>query len=349
MNVVGRIVLAAAGGDMSRAAQYRQLVVMSILYLVLVAIIALTAGGFWLINLTAAFATMLALMGTSLLFGQLGLVSLCQYALVGIGGWVALYLFHTYHLPFEVVMLAGGIVSALVGVIWGLPALRFRGIYLALVTLMLAGAFQAFITAFNFPVGSKGATGLERALIDRPVIATGDVPFFIYTAVVCLIGLIIVEAHRRSKPGRAWALIRNEPQLAIASGVHIVTYQAWAFALAGFLAGIGGALLAGTYRQLDSTGFGASESITLFAASVLGGTTNWVGTVIGGLLVRVVPTLLDNAGVSATIGTALFGFGLMMAIIGGPAGLAGLYDDLVDRLSEKEARDAAAGEGGAGA
>ncbi|HWA47640.1 MAG TPA: hypothetical protein VG742_05160, partial [Dongiaceae bacterium] len=97
MSPLSALVLAAAGGDMSPAARYRQLLVMSVLYLLLAAIIAALAGGFWLINLTAAYATMLALMGTNLLFGQLGLVSLCQFALVGIGGWVALYVFHNWH------------------------------------------------------------------------------------------------------------------------------------------------------------------------------------------------------------------------------------------------------------
>jgi branched-chain amino acid transport system permease protein len=178
-------------------------------------------------------------------------------------------------------------------------------------------------------------------MIDRPIVAESDVGFFFYTAIVCLIGLVVVEIHRRSKPGRAWALIRKDPQLAVASGVRIFAYQAWAFALAGFLAGVGGALLAGTYRQLDSSGFGASESITLFAASVLGGTTNWVGTVIGGLLVRAVPTLLDNAHVSATVSLAIFGFALMMAVIGGPTGLAGLFDDLVDKIASKREKAAA--------
>lgn len=335
MNPLRTLVLAAAGGDMSPTARWRQLAVMSVLFLILAVIIGLVAGGFWLINLTAAYATMLALMGTNLLYGQLGLVSLCQFALVGIGGWVTLKLFHTYHLPFEITMLGGGLAAALIGVLWGLPALRFRGIYLALVTLMLAGAFQAFVGAWNFPTGNAGQTGLERALIGRPAIAESDLAFFAYTAIFCLIGLIVVEVHRRSKPGRAWALIRKDPRLAVASGVRIVLYQAWAFALAGFLAGIGGALLAGTYRQLDASGFGAAESITLFAASVLGGSTNWVGTVIGGLLVRAVPTLLDSVGVSGTIGMAIFGIGLMAAVLGGPTGIAGLYDDLVDRLADK--------------
>lgn len=341
MNMFGSIILAASGNASTGSAKAQQIVVMSFLFLVLAGIIGATAGGFWLINLTAAYAVMLALMGTNVLFGQLGLVSLSQYALVGVGGWVSLWLFHAYKLPFEVTMLAGGLVAALIGVVWGLPALRFRGIYLALVTLMLAGAFQAFINAYNFPVGGSG---LKRVLLDRPTIAQSDLAYFYYTAVVSLLGLILVEAHRRSRPGRTWALIRRDPRLAVASGASITLYQTWAFALAGFLAGIGGALLAGTYRQLDATGFGASESILLFAAAILGGSTNWVGTVVGGLLVRAVPTLLDSSGVPATVGLAVFGAGLIAAVLFGPTGIAGLVDDLVDKLPSRKATRKVRGE-----
>ena len=338
MSIVQVLASAASGGDMSSGARLRQLAFISIAFLLLAGLLGAVADGFWLINLTAAYATMLALIGANLLFGQLGLVSLAQFALVGVGGWVTLRLFHAFHLPFELSMFAGAVAASLVGVVWGLPALRFRGVYLALVTLMLSGAFQAFISAANFPsggggiLGTSGMEGKPRLLLDRPPYADSDLAWFFYVAVVCLVGLIVVELHRRSKPGRAWALIRRDPRLAAASGARIVIYQAWAFALAGFLAGMSGALLAGTYRQLDATGFGASESITLFAASILGGAGNWFGAMMGGLLMRAVPTLLDDIGVPATLGNAIFGLGLMLAVIKGPEGLAGLFDEVVDRV-----------------
>ena len=338
------LVLVAGGGDMSPAARRKQLVAMIVLYLLLAGLLGALSGGYWRINLTAAYAVMLALMGTNLLFGQLGLVSLCQFALVGVGGWVTLRLGHGTSLPFELSMLAGGVVASAVGVLWGLPALRLRGIYLALVTLMLAGAFQTVIGSWNFPSGGEGffgTAGMEgrpRVLLERPALAESDTAYFFYVAVVALIGLVVAELHRTSKPGRSWALIRKNPQLAATSGVSIVRYQAWAFALAGFLAGIGGGLLAGTYRQLDATAFGASESIVLFAASVLGGTTNWVGTVIGGLLMRLVPLVLDEFGTPASIGTAVFGFALMMAVVNGPEGIAGLFDQLFDKAARRAKR-----------
>jgi branched-chain amino acid transport system permease protein len=341
MNLVERFVYAAGGGALDQRARRQQIAAMAAAYLVILVLFVTMSGGYWRINLTAGYAVMLALMGSSLLFGQLGLVSLCQFALIGVGGWVSLRLSHGLHLPFEISMLAGGLVASLVGVLWGLPALKLRGIYLALVTLMLAGAFQTIIAAWNFPSGGTGFFGTagmeagQRLLMDRPMLAESDTAYFLYTGLVTLIGLVIVELHRYSKPGRSWALIRKNPRLAAASGVSVLKYQAWAFALAGFLAGVGGGLLAGTYRQLDATAFGAAESIVLFAATVLGGTTNWIGTVIGGLLMRLVPLVLDGFGASMAVSTAIFGFALMMAITGGPEGLAGLFDKWFDRVSER--------------
>ena len=119
-------------------------------------LVALTAGGFWLSALTSVLAIALAALGAGLLYGHLGLVSLCQYALVGVGGWAALRLQFAFDLPFELAALGGGLAAMVVGLLWGPPALRLRGLYLALVTLMLAGTFQVVISATGFPDGGPG-------------------------------------------------------------------------------------------------------------------------------------------------------------------------------------------------
>ena len=74
----------------------------------------------------------------------------------------------------------------------------------------------------------------------RPIFASSDTAYFLFVAVVTVLCIFLVEAHRRTKPGRAWALIRKSEQMAIASGVRIVFYKAWAFALSGFVAGVAG-------------------------------------------------------------------------------------------------------------
>ena len=300
-------------------------------------VIAFTCGGYWLSNFTQAYCMALAVLGCALLYGQLGLVSLCQWALVGVGGWVSLRFYHYVHPPFVLTILVGGIGASVIGMIWGLPALRMRGLYLALVTLMLAGAFQSLVTVISFPVGGPGflgqvgASGNDRITMARPVFASSDTSYFLFVAVVTVLCIFLVEIHRRSKPGRAWALIRKNEQMAAASGVRIVFYKAWAFALSGFLAGVAGALLAGLFGQLDGSAFPTTTSIVIFIGTLLGGYDVWLGAFLGGVLTRFIPALLIDLNVNTNAGFMIFGAALLFALRD-PLGLGGQLTLLAERL-----------------
>jgi branched-chain amino acid transport system permease protein len=303
-------------------------------------VIAVTCGGYWLSNFTQAYCMVLTLLGCALLYGQLGLVSLCQWALVGVGGWVSLRVYHSFHPAFLLTVLAGGVGASVIGMIWGLPALRMRGLYLALVTLMLAGAFQTLVVVTSFPVGGPGflgqvgASGNERIMMARPEFAAGDTAYFGFVAVMTLFGIFLVEAHRRTKPGRAWALIRKDEHMAIAAGVRVVFYKAWAFALAGFLAGVAGALVAGLFGQLDASAFAPTDSIIIFIGTLLGGYETWLGPFLGGILTRFVPALLIDFNVNTNLSFVFFGFALMMALRD-PLGIGGRFALLAERLWRK--------------
>lgn len=302
--------------------------------------IAVTSSGYWLSNFTQAYCMTLAVLGCALLYGRLGLVSLCQWALVGVGGWISLRVYHSFHPPFLVTMLAGGAGASVIGMLWGLPALRMRGLYLALVTLMLAGAFQTLATVTSFPVGGPGflgqvgASGNDRVMMARPLFAAGDTGYFLFVAAVTLACIFLVEAHRQSKPGRAWALIRKSEQMAIAAGVRIVFYKAWAFALSGFLAGIAGALLAGLFGQLDASAFPPTNSIVIFIGTLLGGYEVWLGAFLGGILTRFIPALLIDLNVNTNVGFMIFGVALLFALRD-PLGLGGQLAILAERLYQK--------------
>ncbi|MGP8120691.1 MAG: branched-chain amino acid ABC transporter permease [Xanthobacteraceae bacterium] len=332
---------ATAAGDVGAIRRpslrrYRNVFAIPVLLIGAAAIAAVLANGYWIATLTSAVAIGLAASGVGLLYGQLGLVSLCQYSLLGVGGWVALRLSFAFHLPFELNLLAAGIVSSTVGVVWGLPALRLRGLYLALVTLMLAGGFQVVINAWGFPDGGTGFLGradaTQRIMMARPAAALSNDAYFLYSAIVVALGLMAVELHRRTRPGRAWALIRAGETTALAAGVNLLLYKTWAFALAGFLAGVAGALLAGAVGQLDGRAFPASESLSLFALTVVGGVYNWVGAVITGLLLRAVPSLLTDYGVDGNVAMMFFGAALLHALITAPTGIAGQIGALVARI-----------------
>jgi branched-chain amino acid transport system permease protein len=303
-------------------------------------VIALTCGGYWLSNFTQAYCMTLAVLGCALLYGQLGLVSLCQWALVGVGGWVSLRVYHYIHPPFFVTILSGGIGASVIGMIWGLPALRMRGLYLALVTLMLAGAFQTLVFVISFPVGGPGflgqvgASGNDRINMARPVFASSDTSYFLYVAFVTVLCIFLVEAHRRTKPGRAWALIRKNEQMAAAAGVRIVFYKAWAFALSGFVAGVAGALLAGLFGQLDASAFPTTNSIVIFIGTLLGGYDVWLGAFLGGVLTRFIPALLIDLNVNTNVGFMIFGAALLFALRD-PLGIGGQITLLAERLYGK--------------
>ena len=300
------------------------------------------ATAYWLRTLTSVVILALASLSVGVIYAQLGMVSLCQYALVGVGGWFALRLWHATHLSFELSILAGGVSAALFGLVFGLPALRMRGLYLALTTLMIAGGFQVVITAIDFPDGGPGITGKmisgQRAFMPRPLLALSDANYFRYCIVFLLVAYLLVLWHKRSRAGRAWAMIRRSEVCALAAGVNIVRYKVWAFTLAGFLAGVAGALLCGLVGQMDQAAFPASESVLLFALTVIGGAGHWAGPIVAGLLLRAFPSLLNDFGINGNIATMIFGAGLLHALITAQQGVSGQLVDLSRLIRAKAAR-----------
>jgi branched-chain amino acid transport system permease protein len=287
---------------------------------------------YWLRTLISVSALTVASLSVSVLFAQLGMVSLAQFGLLGVGGWFALRISHGLGVPFELALLTGGAAAALVGLIIGLPALRMRGLYLAIITLMMAGAIQVLISAFGFPDGGSGILGKStgtRMMMARPFLAQSDEAYLRYAIVVTGFCYVLVLAHVRGRPGRAWAMIRRSEVCAFAGGVNIVAYKVWAFALAGFLAGIAGGLLAGGVGQLDASAFPASQSIMLFALTIVGGAYSWIGPFIAGLLLRAFPALLNDFRIDGNIATMVFGIGLLHALITAPHGVAGQLRDLI--------------------
>jgi branched-chain amino acid transport system permease protein len=304
---------------------------------VLATLVALLANSFWLSAITSAVALTLSLAGLGILYGQLGLVSLCQFALIGVGGWATLRVGHAFHAPFEINLLAGGLAASVVGLAFGIPALRLRGLYLALVTLMLAGGFQIVIGAWGFPDGGDGflgrVDGAGRVMLPRPALASDAVPYFLYVAAIVALGLMLAQWHKQARPGRSWALIRKGETVAVASGVNVLAYKAWAFALSGFLAGISGALLAGNVGQLDGRAFTAFESLNLFALAVVGGVYNWYGALIAGVLLRAMPALLTDLGIDGYVTIGIFGIALFQALATAPSGIAGQISGLLTKLT----------------
>lgn len=305
-----------------------------------VAAVPMLVAALWLKVLTSVVIYTLTAASIALLYRKLGQVSLAQVAFMGCGGWVALRLSYGTGLPFEINILAGGFFAAIVGMVFAYPALRMRGLYLALVTLMAAGGFGILINVIQFPNGGGGLLGFavkSVSYMPRPWIAQSDEAYFRYCCAVVALGLLLIHLHERGRPGRAWSLIRRSEAAAMAVGIDVTFYKIWGFALSGFLAGVAGGLLAGNLQLLDARSFPPAESVMIFALTIVGGAWHWYGALIAALLYRFLPALLNDVGVSGDAAYIIFGAALIHALMTAPRGIAGQVADLAGRFRKSEA------------
>jgi branched-chain amino acid transport system permease protein len=274
----------------------------------------------------AAIYAVVAL-GLGVLVGRVGLFSLGQGAVIQIGAWTGARLLYATAQPYPVVLIEAGVVTMLIGTAIGLPALRMRGLYLALITLMLAGAITVILATVNFPNGGGGFSGyngnsVHIPPIRRPSIAGTDPGYFRFAVVVALVMFALVFLHLHTRPGRAWAAIRQSEPAALAAGINVTFYKLWAFALASFITGVAGAVLAGQAHYLYSINFTTQDSIILLAVALMGGVFNLWGAVVAALLMQLLPAVLQNLGVAYDWLTIVFGIGVLQVLTTAPAGLA---------------------------
>ena len=156
----------------------------------------------------------------------------------------------------------------------------------------------------------------------RPSIAVGDTAYYRYTVIVCAILFLIALIHVAAKPGRAWATIRESEPAAIAAGVNITLYKLWAFALASFVTGVAGCLLAAQVGVPRAITFQTQDSLTLAATALIGGIFSIWGAVIAGIFNQLLPFLFQAQwGLNPNFLLILFGVGLLQVLLTAPGGL----------------------------
>jgi branched-chain amino acid transport system permease protein len=301
--------------------------VVAALLAVVVLVLPLVLSLYWIDVLTAVAIYSVVALGLALLMGRVGLVSLGQIAILALGAWVAARVDFATSIPFPIVLLIAGLITMGLGTLVGLPALRLSGLYLALITLMLAGAITVVLTATNFPNGGHGFLGHTESsfgstAVRRPALAESDTGYFRYTVVVAALMFLLALWHVRSKAGRAWAAIRQSEPAALAAGVNITLYKLWALALASFMTGVAGGLLGPNVGKLYTFQFPTRDSIILLAVVLMGGIYSLWGAVVAGVLMKLLPAVLDSLNLPADLLTILFGVGVLQVLLTAPAGLA---------------------------
>lgn len=298
---------------------------------VLVALLVVPAvfGAFWTKILLEMAAYSLVTLGLNLIVGRVGIYSLCQIPLVAAGAWFALRLHYLFdeNLPFPLVLLGAGLLTGVLGIIIGLPALRLSGLYLALVTLMAAGAITLLLVSVKFPNGGSGFWGFDTRsasgfnAVPRPGMAESDDAYYRYTVIVAALMYLAAAWHIKGKPGRAWATLRQSELTAVSAGVNTTLYKLWAFALSAAIAGVAGGVIAAA-NGVTTTQFPVEQSIILLAVVLLGGAYSLWGAVVAAFFLRVFPQILDKQlGLPVELLTVLFGIGVLFTLMMQPKGV----------------------------
>lgn len=313
----------------------------SVAAVLLIALFVLpTFGGDWTSTFTSVAIFSVVAAGLGVLYGRAGMISLGQVAVLELGVWIAAKLAYTTSLPFPIVVIVTGLIAGGIGVLLGLPALRLSGLYLALVTLMFAGAVNVILAQTNFPNGGGGFLGHIAAgnlegikNVRRPGMAVADTAYYRYVIVACALLFGVALLHVATKPGRAWAAIRESEPAALAAGVNVTFYKLWAFALAAFMTGAAGALLAAHQGQPTVYGFSTQDSLTALATALIGGIFSFWGAIIAGVFYSLLPFLIkDQWGVDNNFLIIIFGAGLLQVLLTAPGGLAQQFPKDMKRL-----------------
>jgi branched-chain amino acid transport system permease protein len=315
--------------DLDRRTIVRIAIVVVLLVLLLV-VAPEFLGTDWIFTFTSVAIYSVVALGFSLLYGRVGMISLGQVALLAVGCWIGTRLAYASAMPFPILLLATGAITCVVGVLVGLPALRLSGLYLALITLILAGATTVILGVTDFPNGAGGflgrsATGsltTETPPVRRPEWAQSDVGYYRYVVVVAAIMFLLGLVHVAAKPGRAWASIRESEPAALAAGVNITLYKLWAFALASFMTGVAGCLLAAEIGVPRAITFQTQDSLTLAATAMIGGIFSIWGAIVAGIFNQLLPFLFQAQwGFNPNLLLILFGVGLLQVLLTAPGGL----------------------------
>ncbi len=230
-------------------------------------------------------------------------------------------------LPYILVaLLISGLMAGLFGLIIGIPALRLKGDYLAIITLGFGEIIRVVLTNIDSVLGFKftyGASGLKRI----PKIADFTL-VFVCVALTCL----IIHMLMKSRHGRAILSIRENEIAAEACGVHTTYYKVMAFVMSAFFAGVAGCLYAGYLGSLYPSTFKFMKSIEILVLVVLGGMGSMLGSILSATVLTVLPELLRGVAEYRMVAYSLL---LVLMMIFRPKGLLGTYDFSMSRVLER--------------
>jgi branched-chain amino acid transport system permease protein len=297
---------------------------------------------FLLILIYTGIYALMAL-GQNLITGYTGMLSLCQAGFFAIGSYATAILTTRYGWSFWETLPVAAILSALFGVLIGLPTLRLKGDYLAIATLGFGEIVRNVLNNWDSLTG--GPMGIQRipmvTLFGFTINPYKKVAFLIMVIMFVVITYYLFERLGRSRMGRALQAIRDDEIAADAMGINITKYKVWAFAIGASVAGIAGSLQTVYSLSVTPGSYTFMVSVLVLCMVVLGGMGNFAAVILGAFIIQLISYFPQLVGLSSVIPPQfkqiLFGAILVVMMIWRPQGIIGFRSYMVGRKNSKKA------------
>ena len=277
--------------------------------------------------MNGVFVTVIAygMVGVSLtvLTGYTGQISLGHWGLAGVGAFTVANLFTRLHVPYLLALVLTVLAGMLVSLIIGLPALRIRGLYLAVATLAFNVAAEIYLFKTHLVGGSTAGIQVEAPKLGPINLdSNSNRPMFFFSLFVLLLSLIVARNLARTRTGRGFYALRENEKAAATLGVDLTRYKLLSFAVSGGNAALAGAVYVTYLGFAESTTWTTNRSIVLVSMVMIGGLGSLSGSIFGALVVFGLPLFFHNSNPwVVSIGTGIL---LIIVIVRARGGIAGL-------------------------
>ena len=299
----------------------------------------LLLSNFRLFQFTLVFIYAIALLGLNILTGYNGQISLGHGAFYALGAYTVAVMIDQWSVPYGLTIPAAGLLCLLAGFLFGIPALRLEGLYLALATFALALAIPQVLKYFEHWTGGSQGIVLAKPAAPFGLPLSPDQWLYLLSLGVLIALFVLARNLLAGRTGRAIMAIRDHPIAAEAMGIDKALYKSLVFGVSAGYTGVAGALSALAIAFVAPDAFNVFLSITFVVGIVIGGLASISGAIFGALFIQFVPNWAQD--ISKAAPWAIYGVFLIVFMYTMPHGIAGALRMLWVRLARAGTRPAA--------
>jgi branched-chain amino acid transport system permease protein len=296
-------------------------------------VLPFTLSNYHVFALTQVMIYAIAVLGLNILTGYNGQISLGHGGFFAAGAYTAAILMHRYGVPYWATLPPAALICFVLGVLFGLPALRFEGPYLALVTLAMAVAMPQLLKYFDSVTGGNQGIVLVKPLPPAALGLDRDRWLYFFVLAILLLGMRVAANLLNGRTGRAFVAIRDHPIAAAAMGINTARYKTLAFGVSTLFTGVAGALAAIVIGFVAPESFGLFLSLSFLVGSAVGGIATIGGAIVGGFFIEFVPNLAND--ISDAAPWAIYGLAMLVFMYLMPRGVVGTLGPWLARAMQQ--------------